>query len=174
MRSPVCSVCSVCLVCLVCLVYLVCLVGRIGRPTRRTQETRQTEQTGLLISFASSRFQASHLYRESSLGWIPKEWEVQSLRHFVPIVAYGVSSGLGENPSGISVLRRNNLTAGRIDITDIEFSDAVEARLLTLKVGDVLFNRTHSLEHVGKTAMWRGALAAASFASYLVRLDVDV
>ena len=68
----------------------------------------------------------------------------------------------------------NNLTAGRIDITDIKFSDAVEARLLTLKIGDVLFNRTNSLEHVGKTAMWRGELAAASFVSYLVRLDVDV
>ena len=61
-----------------------------------------------------------------------------------------------------------------IDITDIKFSDAVGTRLLTLKVGDVLFNRTNSLEHVGKTAMWRGELAAASFASYLVRLDVDV
>ena len=44
---------------MVCLVYLVCLVGRIGRPTRRTKETRQTEQTGLLIPFASSRFQKS-------------------------------------------------------------------------------------------------------------------
>ncbi len=121
-----------------------------------------------------TRAEAPQLYKESPLGWIPKEWEVQSLRHFVPIVAYGVSSGLGENPSGIPVLRMNNLTAGRIDITDIKFSDAVEARLLTLKVGDVIFNRTNSLEHVGKTAMWRGELAAASFASYLVRLDVDV
>ena len=45
------------MVCLVYLVYLVCLVGRIGSPTRRTKETRQTEQTGLLIPFASSRYQ---------------------------------------------------------------------------------------------------------------------
>ena len=45
------------MVCLVYLVYLVCLVGRIGSPTRRTKETRQTEQTGLLILFASWRFQ---------------------------------------------------------------------------------------------------------------------
>ena len=50
------------MVCLVYLVYLVCLVGRIGSPTRRTKETRQTEQTGLLIPFASSRFQ-KHRYR---------------------------------------------------------------------------------------------------------------
>jgi len=47
------------MVCLVYLVYLVCLVGRIGSPTRRTKETRQTEQTGLLIPFASLRFQKS-------------------------------------------------------------------------------------------------------------------
>jgi len=50
------------MVCLVYLVYLVFLVGRIGRPTRRTRETRQTEQTGLLIPFASARFQ-KHRYR---------------------------------------------------------------------------------------------------------------
>jgi len=47
---------------LVYLVYLVCLVGWIGSPTRRKKEIRQTEQTGLLIPFASRRFQ-KHRYR---------------------------------------------------------------------------------------------------------------
>jgi type I restriction enzyme S subunit len=43
-----------------------------------------------------------------------------------------------------------------------------------LALGDVLFNRTNSLDLVGKTAMVRDAsLVGAVFASYLVRLKVD-
>lgn len=41
---------------------------------------------------------------------------------------------------------------------------------LLLRDGDVLFNRTNSIEHVGKPALWRGELPEATFASYLVRL----
>jgi len=73
------------MVCPVYIVYLVFLVGRIGRPTRRTKEIRQTEQTGLLIPFASSRFQKSQCrgillpcswsvdFCESSSDCVPEE-----------------------------------------------------------------------------------------------------
>lgn len=40
-----------------------------------------------------------------------------------------------------------------------------------LRPGDVLFNRTNSLEHVGRTGIWRGQIDTATFASYLVRLN---
>ena len=117
--------------------------------------------------------QAPHLYKESPLGWIPKEWEVEPLRHFVPTVVYGVSVSMSEDPAGVPVLRMNNIEQGRIDVTDLKFSQSLEVRSLLLKPGDVLFNRTNSLDHVGKTAIWRSELPVASFASYLVRLDVD-
>ena len=35
---------------------------------------------------------------------------------------------------------------------------------------NVLFNRTNSIDHVGRTGIWRGQIDVASFASYLVRL----
>jgi type I restriction enzyme S subunit len=45
-----------------------------------------------------------------------------------------------------------------------------KAANLLLQPLDVLFNRTNSIEHVGRTAIWRGQIEQASFASYLVRL----
>ena len=42
---------------------------------------------------------------------------------------------------------------------------------LWLRDGDVLFNRTNSWEHVGRTGIWRGQIESATFASYLVRLN---
>ena len=120
-----------------------------------------------------TRADAPHLYKESPLGWIPKEWDVKPLWHFVPTATYGVSVSMSEDSGGVPVLRMNNIGQGRIDVADLKFSRAPEIQTLLLKPGDVLFNRTNSIDHVGKTAIWRGELPVASFASYLVRLDVD-
>lgn len=120
-----------------------------------------------------TRDEAPQLYQDSPLGRIPKEWIAKPLRHFVPAAVYGISVSMDDNPAGIPVLRMNNINQGSIEVSDIKFCGAIEARSLLLKAGDVLFNRTNSLEHVGKTAIWRNELPAASFASYLVRLDVD-
>jgi type I restriction enzyme, S subunit len=65
------------------------------------------------------------------------------------------------------------LRDGHIDISDIKCSSSAEALGLTLQRNDVLFNRTNSMEHVGRTSLWRGELELASFASYLVRLVPD-
>ena len=35
----------------------------------------------------------------------------------------------------------------------------------------MLFNRTNSWQHVGRTGIWRGQIESATFASYLVRLN---
>ncbi len=45
---------------------------------------------------------------------------------------------------------------------------------LFLKPGDLVFNRTNSPELVGKTAVFRGLPVPCSFASYLIRIRIDV
>lgn len=85
---------------------------------------------------------------------------------------YGTSAKslpLGRMP----VLRMGNLQSGEIDWNDLVFSDdESDIQKLTLKQGDVLFNRTNSLEHVGKAAVYRGDKAAI-FAGYLIRIHFD-
>ena len=87
-------------------------------------------------------------------------------------VEYGTSaksSATGSTP----VLRMGNIQDGEIDWSDLKYSDdASEIDRYRLSDGDVLFNRTNSAEHVGKTAIYRGDRDAI-FAGYLIRLLYD-
>ena len=82
---------------------------------------------------------------------------------------YG-SSAKSQNEGEIPVLRMGNLQKGQIDWADLKYSaDAEEIKKYMLQKGDVLFNRTNSDEHVGKTAIYRGEMPAI-FAGYLIRV----
>ena len=115
------------------------------------------------------RSEQTHKFKDSPLGRIPVEWESASLAVFVPSAEYGISTSLGE--SGYPVLRMNNVLDGEAELSDLKFTDAPVPEHLWLRNGDVLFNRTNSWEHVGRTGIWRGQIETATFASYLVRLN---
>lgn len=102
----------------------------------------------------------------------PHDWTEVSLGEVVPRAEYGISESLGP-PPGIPILRMNNFRDGEAELSDLKFSSGAAARDLLLAPGDVLFNRTNSIDHVGRTGIWRGQIPKASFASYLVRLEVD-
>ncbi|WP_310728603.1 restriction endonuclease subunit S [Streptomyces sp. N2A] len=100
-------------------------------------------------------------------------WQRVPLGEVVPSVDYGISVALNADPGGIPTLRMNNIRDGRPDLIDLRYCpQGVNSRLL-LRVGDVLFNRTNSIEHVGRAGIWNGELEKATFASYLVRLNPD-
>jgi len=111
-------------------------------------------------------------FKDSPLGRIPKEWHTTKLAKLVIRAEYGISVSLEDN-SGIPVLRMNNLVAGEVDLSELKYSKSREASNLLLNPRDVLFNRTNSMKHVGRTAIWRGQLEGISFASYLVRIVPD-
>ena len=138
---------------------------------------QQRIQTGLMQDLLTRgidehgniRSEQTHKFIDSPLGRIPVEWESASLAVFVPSADYGISTSLGE--SGYPVLRMNNLLDGEAELSDLKFTDAPVTEHLWLRNGDVLFNRTNSWEHVGRTGIWRGQIESATFASYLVRLN---
>ena len=115
------------------------------------------------------RSERTHKFKDSPVGRIPVEWESASLAVFVPSAEYGISSSLGE--SGYPVLRMNNLLDGETELSDLKFTDAPVPEHLWLRDSDVLFNRTNSWDHVGRTGIWRSQVENATFASYLVRLN---
>ena len=115
------------------------------------------------------RSEQTHEFTDSPLGRIPVEWESASLAVFVPSAEYGISTSLGE--AGYPVLRMNNLLDGEAELSGLKFTDTPVPEHLWLRDGDVLFNRTNSWEHVGRTGIWRGQIESATFASYLVRLN---
>lgn len=118
------------------------------------------------------REEAPGLYKESELGWIPKGWDVVKLSCVIPSATYGISHSL-DDEFGIPVLRMNNLNNGTINLSSLKMSDKHIPDSILLKHYDVLFNRTNSMEHVGRTSLWESQLRKATFASYIVRLNID-
>lgn len=98
-------------------------------------------------------------------------WPTGTIRDLLVSANYGTSAKaglIGEYP----VLRMGNVTrAGRIDTTDMKYVDlpASSAEKYLVRAGDVLFNRTNSVELVGKTAVVK-LKDPVAFAGYLVRL----
>ncbi|MCX4456227.1 restriction endonuclease subunit S [Streptomyces sp. NBC_01728] len=102
---------------------------------------------------------------------VSDSWSRVRLKEVVPPAEYGISEALVNDPTGVPVLRMNNVQDGRPDVGDLRYCPVSIPSRLYLKNGDVLFNRTNSIDHVGKSAIWRDELRVASFASYLVRLN---
>ena len=108
------------------------------------------------------------------IGTIPVCWEVARLGDVLETTTYGTNVSL-DGGGRVSILRMNNLQDGEIDLTEeIRSADLgnEELRKLSLVPGDILFNRTNSLDLVGKVAVVRNLPQPISFASYLVRLRV--
>ena len=119
------------------------------------------------------RSEQNHQFKNSPLGRIPTEWKVKRLNDVLIGRQYGISTSLTENPIGVPVLRMNNLVDGEIDYSHLKYSSEPETSKLLLNDGDVLFNRTNSIDYVGRTAIYRHNGTPVSFASYLVRLVPD-
>ena len=83
---------------------------------------------------------------------------------------YGTSEK--SSTSGVvPVLRMGNIVDGTIDWNDLVYTDnEQDIKKLTLHKGDVLFNRTNSPIHVGKTALYEDERSAI-FAGYIVRVN---
>ncbi len=86
----------------------------------------------------------------------PKGWEVHPIGDLVTEVRYGTSKPAVEGGK-YPYLRMNNLTVdGHLDLSDLKYIDVSDDEIekYVVRKGDVLFNRTNSVELVGKTAVF--------------------
>lgn len=103
------------------------------------------------------------------LGEVPAHWRIMLLKRSFRSVDYGISDAL-EPEGAIAILRMGNIENGKVVATDLKYTDSVDPSLL-LTPGDLLYNRTNSLDLVGKVGMFLADSGSpVSFASYLVRL----
>lgn len=89
-------------------------------------------------------------------------------------IQYGLSVPLNTEGSGFKTFRMNELVEGRcVDRGDMKCADisADEFAKYKLTRGDILFNRTNSFEHVGRTGIF-DLEGDYCFASYLIRLSI--
>lgn len=111
--------------------------------------------------------------KETEIGMMPEGWESSSLSECITQAQYGLSVR-GEVSGKYPILRMTNQREGRIVSTNLQYVNIEEGEMLKFKVnrGDLLFNRTNSLELVGRTALF-DLNNDFVFASYLIRLAVD-
>ena len=125
------------------------------------RESNSIEST-IFQDFLQARYQNRH-------------WPIVNLGDLTESSRYGTSKRAGRDRVGIPVLRMGNIVDGYIDYSDLKYANLVEKEKnkYLLHHGDVLINRTNSLELVGKAATFDRRDGEWVYASYLVRIRVD-
>ena len=106
---------------------------------------------------------------------IDPEWPMVELGGICERLQYGLSTRLNTEGIGYRTFRMSELVGGQcVDYGDMKCADisAEEFEKYRLRPGDLLFNRTNSFEHVGRTGAFN-LDGEYCFASYLIRLSVS-
>jgi type I restriction enzyme S subunit len=135
-----------------------------------------TEKRRAIITHAVTRgIDPNAAMRDSGdqgLGVVPAHWTVCHLRRVLSDSTYGISATAG--PDGtVPMLRMGDIVDGEIRYSKLAYVEEVDGSLL-LNAGDLLFNRTNSLDQIGKVGIVRSSgVFPCTFASYLVRLRTN-
>ena len=124
-----------------------------------------------------TREQAPELYRETGIGWIPKEWGISKLETMARIVS-GVTLGAKESPSDTieaPYLRVANVQDGYLDLAEIKTVRISRTTLndLRLQTGDVLMNEGGDFDKLGRGAVWAGEIENCVHQNHVFRVRAD-
>ena len=104
----------------------------------------------------------------------PKGWDKTELGNLCKEVRYGTSKPASENGK-YTYLRMNNITyEGELDLTNTKSIDISDEELpkCSVQKGDILFNRTNSIELCGKTCLYK-LDETMVIAGYIIRVRVN-
>jgi len=110
-------------------------------------------------------------FREDAIfGRLPINWQAVRLKDVISACEYGLSRAMSES-GRYPIFRMNNIRRGRMVAEPMAFIDLNKEDFERYRVrkGDILFNRTNTVELVGKVGIF-SLEGDFVFASYLVRL----
>ncbi len=112
-------------------------------------------------------------YIDEKFGKVPVGWEVKSIGEISDFVQYGLNISSSDNGQ-IPMLRMNNIINGEMSDSPLVYVNLNDQLLkqYELEAGDILFNRTNSMDLVGKVGVFR-LTGKYVFASYLIRVRVS-
>ena len=112
-------------------------------------------------------------YEDEKFGKVPIGWEVKKVKELSDSVQYGLNQASSENGE-IPMLRMNNILKGKMTDFPLVYVDLSDSLLNQYKLakGDILFNRTNSMDLVGKVGIFE-LEGDFVFASYLIRVKVS-
>ena len=135
-----------------------------------------TEKRQAVISHAVTKgLNPAAPMKDSGIEWlgeVPEHWNILLLKRAFSSIDYGISDSLSSE-GRIAILRMGNINDGKVIVDDLKFVNDVDPLLLLVR-GDLLYNRTNSLDLIGKVGLYAGdSDIPISFASYLVRLRTN-
>ncbi|MDQ2076871.1 restriction endonuclease subunit S [Marinimicrobium sp. ABcell2] len=103
------------------------------------------------------RDQAPELYKESPLGWIPREWELHELQSLSSKIVDGTHFTPTYTDSGVPFLRVTNVQSRTIDPTKTKYISKAEHSFLTARCapqkGDILLSKNGTVG-IAKLVDW--------------------
>ena len=147
---------------------LVCQVGQEDRAIRIAQALKHAAMETLF-----TRGLRGEPQKETAIGPMPESWEVTKIDDVAVSTQYGLSMR-GRTSGAYPILRMNCQEDGKVHYRNLQFVDLDSESYdrFRMRPGDLLFNRTNSIDLVGRMAIVEDDKPAV-FASYLVRLVVD-
>jgi len=148
------------------------IVARITGCTERIAEIRQLR----VSAAAEAKALESAMFRDFVMDGVKHlHWPTVALGDITESSKYGTSAKAHDEERGIPVLRMGNIVNGYLDYSSLKYLDLPkgEQSKYLLQPGDILINRTNSLELVGKAATFDSKNGEWIYASYLVRIRID-
>lgn len=122
------------------------------------------------------------ILRAAFSGELTRDWrlatnlstpKVLRLGELVTELRYGTAKKSYAQSKGIAVLRIPNIVSGRIDLSDLKYTELNNREISTLALseGDILVVRSNgSVDLVGRPALVTSSEAGLAYAGYLIRL----
>jgi len=147
------------------------IVARIKECMERVEEIKDLRNNAI----KDSKFLPSSVFADYIESFDRSKVGDNIIGDVVVDCKYGSSIKANSAKKGFPVLRMGNIQGGRIDTADLKHIEMPkkEQRKYALQEGDILINRTNSLELVGKSAVFKGLSGDWIFASYLIRIRVN-
>jgi len=135
---------------------------------RLTAQWRQ-EQTEKDYSLAAEP-QAKYGDKEG----LPEGWKVEYLKDISDSIQYGYTESSSKEAIGPKFLRITDIQENKVDWSEVPYCkiDFETKKRYLLKAGDLVFARTGAT--VGKSFLIKGEIPEAVFASYLIRVRVNL
>jgi type I restriction enzyme S subunit len=95
-------------------------------------------------------------FRETELGSLPREWQVQPLERLLTRFRNGSSAKQIREPTPYPVARIETISSGKIDHSSVRYHREEQPEFL-MQSGDILYSHINSTAHIGKVAIYKGA-----------------
>jgi type I restriction enzyme S subunit len=124
------------------------------------------------------RVQAPRFYKESPVGWFPKDWNIVMLGASAEIVS-GVTLGSNTNHKGgveVPYLRVANVQDGYLDLSEMKTVTVPQSYVerLRLRNGDVLMNEGGDFDKLGRGCIWREELSPCIHQNHVFRVRPQI